>query len=129
MLTPGIYGQSPGPILVTQTTCRGTETKLIDCNFDADTRNCDHSMDVGVVCQAKRQLLLLSVPVLTGFHVSIECNNGEVKLVGGATLQEGRVEVCYNRLWGTVCDDRWGTYDAQVVCKQLGLPTDGMTSS
>ena len=42
---------------MTQISCRGTETKLFDCNFDADTRNCDHTMDVGVVCQAKRKLL------------------------------------------------------------------------
>lgn len=54
------------------------------------------------------------------------CENGELRLVGGTTPLEGRLEVCWNETWGTVCDDFWSGFDAQVACNQLGYSTVGM---
>ena len=39
---------------------------------------------------------------------------------------EGRLEVCINRAWGTICDTSFGGRDAQVACTQLGYDGQGM---
>lgn len=51
---------------------------------------------------------------------------GDIRLVGGTSELEGRVEFCNSNVWGTVCDDAWGTPDATVVCRQLGFSTTGL---
>ena len=53
------------------------------------------------------------------------CTHGQLRLVGSNTAYEGRVEICLNRIWGTVCDDSWEDTDATVVCQQLGYLPQG----
>ena len=48
-----------------------------------------------------------------------------MRLADGIIDNEGRVEVCVNGVWGTVCDQGWDKTDAHVVCKQLGHPELG----
>ena len=94
-----------GQIWLDNVQCVGTETRLIDCPANTlGTHDCTHTQDAGVRCAG--------------------CTQGAIRLQGGSAT-EGRVEVCNNNIWGTVCNDRWNTPDAQVACRQLGLPTSG----
>ena len=96
-----------GPIWLDNISCRGTESRLIDCPASPiGQHNCGHSEDAGVRCQGTANT----------------CTQGDIRLRGGTTTS-GRVEICYNNVWGTVCDDSWGSTDARVACRQLGFPS------
>lgn len=82
------------------------------------------------VCQVQfLSLYTISVGISTPVA---DCDDGEVRLADGNTQYEGRVEVCINRVWGTVCSrdhsiyswlswyNTWGTVDSNVVCRQVG---------
>ena len=53
------------------------------------------------------------------------CPPGDIRLVGGSASDEGRVELCYNNAWGTICDSGFDERDANVICRQLGYPDQG----
>ena len=43
-----------------------------------------------------------------------------VRLAGGPTEYEGRIQLYHNGKWHRVCYNRWNLNDAQVVCNELG---------
>ena len=129
------FGQGTGEILLDNLRCVGTENRLVDCQHNGiGIDNCAHSEDAGLRCAGKFGYKIVSIIVeelnLSNLAYSIGgCTNGEVRLVGGSSELEGRVEICSGGVWGTVCDDGWRNVDARVVCGQLGFASAGSIST
>ena len=62
---------------------------------------------------------------------STVCTNNQIRIVDslGLNATEGLVEVCTGGGWGTVCGTSFGSSDAQVVCRQLGIENTGKLSN
>ena len=58
---------------------------------------------------------------MTMLVCAVLCNDRSIRLVGGTDAFEGRIEVCYNETWGSICDNSWSRADANVACRQLGF--------
>ena len=59
------------------------------------------------------------------------CTAGDVRLSGSTSEYAGRVEICIESTWTSLCDQSWDLRDAQVACRELGyspygaMPTNG----
>ncbi|XP_071499518.1 uncharacterized protein [Diadema antillarum] len=69
-----------------------------------------------------RWYIILHVLVLHLWSCSSE-NVGDIRLLNGDHIYEGRVEVFLgSRGWYGTCDEAWSMDEATVVCRQLGYP-------
>ena len=64
--------------------------------------------------------------VLSTFYHLVDsgCTEGDVRLAGGETVMEGKVEVCHNQTWWAVSGSYWDYRDATVVCRHLHYPAN-----
>ncbi|XP_051021519.1 neurotrypsin [Acomys russatus] len=96
------FGEGSGPVLLDEVRCTGNELSIEQCPKSSwGEHNCGHKEDAGVSC----------VPL----------TDGVIRLAGGKSGHEGRLEVYYRGQWGTVCDDGWTEMNTYVACRLLGF--------
>ena len=134
-----VYGSNADrPIVLRGFQCTGSEENLLSCpRYSINSATCSHGSDVGVQCPGldddnyyNNYNHIIHNISLTPYSyseiVNVSCATGSVRLADG---HHGRVEICYQEQWGTVCDDGWSSTDARVVCNQLGYSPFGITYS
>ena len=103
------FGAGIGVIWLTNLLCNGTEQRLDNCSHDGwgNTASCGHIYDASVVCESNDS-------------IGMGPQNFEVRLILGNDSY-GILQVYFNGLWGTVCQDLFSDAAASVVCRQLGF--------
>ena len=78
-----------------------------------------------------------NIPCIKHLHYHLEgeypqstCSDGDIRLVNGANELQGRVEICHNNVWGTVCSNYPSPSNSgnfgNFICKQLGYQGTGI---
>uniref|UniRef100_A0A663F0B6 SRCR domain-containing protein n=1 Tax=Aquila chrysaetos chrysaetos TaxID=223781 RepID=A0A663F0B6_AQUCH len=97
---PGHFGRATHPFWRDSFHCDGTEGHLGQCPVTALGALCSQENDAAVICSG-------------------ESDSASLRLVGGGSPCDGRVEIFQNGAWGRVLDDQWDVQEASVVCRQL----------
>lgn len=107
------YPESSLETVLSGVACSGAESKLVECGSSMLPPVCPlQQTDAGVVCQDNAT-------------VRSNCSDGDIELRDGSNSLEGRVAVCLNGAWGTVCGNQFNQDVAEVICRQLGHITNG----
>ena len=132
VVTNGLFGSSLNYSLFDNITCseNAIESSLTSCTL--------YSTDCLPLCPNNIAIRCFS-KLVCGYIISPQRNHssrtlldpgnceeeGAVQLADGAIDQEGRVEVCHDGVWGSICDEGWDKTDAYIICQQLGYPKTG----
>ena len=125
MFSNSYFDRGSGPVVFSNLQCNGNEPKLEECSSSSYDFNSNHSSDVGVKCLERSIVQYVAVILIIFVLDENDCIAGNIRLVNGSVPNEGRLEVCLDREWGTVCSSHWDKGKTSIVCKQLGYHETG----
>ncbi|XP_052276796.1 deleted in malignant brain tumors 1 protein-like isoform X2 [Dreissena polymorpha] len=106
-----------GNVMIEHLDCHGNESHLDQCPSKTWLSNtCDHSEDISVDCGYYDYTSTQHMPQSNNGQAT----DGDIRLANGGN-DHGRLEVYYNKQWGTVCMRGFDYNDARTVCRILGL--------
>ena len=117
------FGRASGLVYMTRVGCSGTESRLTECFYSAlALAACGDGDYAGVRCIGRN---VDSVYHNVAYHcVPESCNEGSIRLRGRGSFG-GRIEICVDLTWTTICNKVWDNRDASVACRQLGFSPYG----
>ena len=72
-----------------------------------------------VYCLTRHRLFSTIANTTTQYNGT--CKDRDLRVVDGENVRQGRVEICYNQAWGTICDRVYGDVAAGILCQELGF--------
>ena len=73
------------------------------------------TLNVLVVCFCKNIIMNCTLNTQALYYINTIIGIVDIRLVNGTNEFSGRVEVFYERVWGTVCDDRLDCTDNNIL--------------
>ena len=125
-----MFGPGNGPVFLSNIQCTGAEEDLLNCQNTLFVGSyCTHGRDVGVRCEGTSVQVCPNTYIISEILCIAKCTSGTIRLVSESNSyfrSYGRVELCINETWTTICDEHWDDVDAGVVCHQLGYSRYGL---
>ena len=119
--------------------CLGREDNILNCSNSLVTSCPSHNV-ASVVCQCKKMFSYFAVMTVLHSFCSLlasttlpggcGCTEGDLRLGDGrynvtTGVVEGRLEICINEAWGSVCNNYFGSAESSVVCRFFNLTEGG----